>query len=66
MEEKMEEVLKLLSRELQMVKKELNQKPRCIPDYIPQIAGQVVWARALKHRIERPMEVSALNLPFTL
>ncbi|XP_034551682.1 dynein heavy chain 2, axonemal-like [Notolabrus celidotus] len=56
-EEKMEEVLHLLSKELQLVKKQLIQKPRCIPDHIPPVAGQAYWVKGLRRHIDRPMEL---------
>ncbi|XP_062301425.1 dynein axonemal heavy chain 2 [Scomber scombrus] len=56
-EEKVEEVYSILNKELKMVSKELNQGPRSIPDHMPKIAGLTFWAKALRHRLERPMEV---------
>lgn len=44
-----------------MVNKELNQRTRSTPDHMPRIAGQAHWLRALKHRLEGPMEVSPLD-----
>ncbi|KAM9335593.1 LOW QUALITY PROTEIN: dynein axonemal heavy chain 2 [Symphorus nematophorus] len=55
-EEKAEEVYGIFNKELKMVNKELSQR-RSYPDHIPRIAGQAHWMRALKHRLERPMEV---------
>lgn len=51
----------ILNKELKMVSKELNQGPRSIPDHMPKIAGLTFWAKALRHRLERPMEVSLLD-----
>ncbi|KAK2862755.1 hypothetical protein Q5P01_002288 [Channa striata] len=56
-EEKMESVYYLFNRELKMVNNELNQRTRCFPDHMPRLAGQAHWARALRHRLDRPMEV---------
>ncbi|KAF3697610.1 Dynein heavy chain 2, axonemal Axonemal beta dynein heavy chain 2 Ciliary dynein heavy chain 2 [Channa argus] len=56
-EEKMEELYSIFKRELKMVNSELNQKARCFPDHIPRLAGQAHWARALRNRLDRPMEV---------
>lgn len=60
-EEKMEEVYNRLNKELKMANKELNQKTWSSPDHMARIAGQAHWVRALKHRLERPMEVSPLD-----
>ncbi|XP_070785989.1 dynein axonemal heavy chain 2 [Enoplosus armatus] len=56
-EEKVEEVYNIFNKELKMVNKELNQRTRSSPDHMPRIAGQAHWVRALRHRLERPMEV---------
>ncbi|XP_042367999.1 dynein axonemal heavy chain 2 [Plectropomus leopardus] len=56
-EEKVEEVYNILSKELKMVNKQLNQRAGSTPDHMPRFAGQAHWARALKHRLERPMEL---------
>nr|XP_046242172.1 dynein axonemal heavy chain 2 isoform X2 [Scatophagus argus] len=55
-EEKAEEVYNIFSKELTMVNKELNQR-RFFPDHMPRMAGQAHWVRALRYRIERPMEM---------
>lgn len=60
-DEKVEEVYNIFNKELKLVKKELNQKSRSFPDHMPQIAGQAHWVTALRHRLERPMEVSLLS-----
>lgn len=60
-EEKVEEVYNIFNKELKMVNKELNQRTRSTPDHMPRIAGQAHWLRALRHRLERPMEVSPLD-----
>lgn len=52
------EVYGILNKELKMVKKELTQQTRPIPDHMPSLAGQAHWARALRRRLEGPMEVS--------
>ncbi|XP_039997326.1 dynein heavy chain 2, axonemal [Xiphias gladius] len=56
-DEKVEEVYSIFNRELKMVNKELNQRKRSSPDHMPRIAGQAHWLRALRHRLDRPMEV---------
>ncbi|KAM7366101.1 hypothetical protein PAMP_015569 [Pampus punctatissimus] len=55
-EEKVEEVYSIFNKELKMVNKELNQGARSI-DHMPRLAGMAHWARSLRHRLERPMEV---------
>ena len=51
------EVYTMFNEELNAVKKELTQK--CIPPSFshPKYAGQALWARQLKRRIERSMGV---------
>uniref|UniRef100_A0A3P9PK94 Dynein axonemal heavy chain 2 n=1 Tax=Poecilia reticulata TaxID=8081 RepID=A0A3P9PK94_POERE len=56
MEEKSEEVYSIFSKELHVVKETADQKGRCYPDHIPQVVGQVMWAKALKQRLEKPMQ----------
>ncbi|KAM4714769.1 dynein axonemal heavy chain 2 [Anableps anableps] len=56
-EEKSEEVYNLYNKELQMVKKLLNQMRCSHPDHMPKIVGEVVWAKALRQRLEKPMEI---------
>ncbi|XP_070849918.1 dynein axonemal heavy chain 2 [Chaetodon trifascialis] len=56
-DERVEEVCNIFSKELKLINKELNLKTRSFPDHMPPIAGQAHWVRALKHRLERPMEV---------
>ncbi|KAL7880425.1 hypothetical protein SRHO_G00026790 [Serrasalmus rhombeus] len=51
------DVYTLFSKELYLVNKELSQKAIHTPAHIPQNAGHAHWARALRRRIERPMEV---------
>lgn len=55
-----EEVYNIFHKELKMASREVNQKTSSTPDYMPRMAGQAHWARALRHRSERPMEVSTL------
>ncbi|XP_045081518.1 dynein axonemal heavy chain 2 isoform X2 [Coregonus clupeaformis] len=47
----------LFNRELNLVNKELSKKVFHTPAHMPLHAGQAHWARALRRRIERPMEV---------
>ncbi|XP_040887758.1 dynein heavy chain 2, axonemal [Toxotes jaculatrix] len=56
-EEKVEEVYNIFNRELKMVNKELNQRTWSPPDHMPQIAGRAHWLRALRRRLDRPIEV---------
>uniref|UniRef100_A0A4W6ECP9 Dynein axonemal heavy chain 2 n=1 Tax=Lates calcarifer TaxID=8187 RepID=A0A4W6ECP9_LATCA len=56
-EEKAEEVYNIFNRELKMVNKEMNQRKWSSPDHMPRIAGQAHWLRALRRRLDRPMEV---------
>ncbi|XP_054461370.1 dynein axonemal heavy chain 2-like [Anoplopoma fimbria] len=56
-EEKVEEVNNIISKELRMVNKELNQMMWSPPDHMPRLAGQAHWLRALRQRLARPMEV---------
>eukprot|EP00064_Thunnus_orientalis_P006207 superscaffoldBa00000637_g6223 len=56
-EEQVEKVYSIFNKELKMVNKELNQEVRSVPDHMPRRAGLAHWARALRRRIERPMEV---------
>uniref|UniRef100_UPI0037E8313A dynein axonemal heavy chain 2 n=1 Tax=Semicossyphus pulcher TaxID=241346 RepID=UPI0037E8313A len=56
-EEKVEEVYNIFHKEIEMVKKELNKKTWPSLDHIPPKAGQAHWLRALRHRLERPMEL---------
>uniref|UniRef100_A0A8P4KIS1 Dynein axonemal heavy chain 2 n=1 Tax=Dicentrarchus labrax TaxID=13489 RepID=A0A8P4KIS1_DICLA len=56
-EEKMEEVYNIFNKEQRMVNKEMNQRTRSFSNHMPRMAGQAHWVRALKHRLERPMEV---------
>ncbi|KAF7654720.1 hypothetical protein LDENG_00065830, partial [Lucifuga dentata] len=66
-DEKVEEVYNIFMKEIIMVNKELNQRPGPSSDHMPQLAGQAHWARALKQRIQRPMELlqNSLFLPET-
>ncbi|XP_029381754.1 dynein heavy chain 2, axonemal [Echeneis naucrates] len=57
LEEKAEEVYMIFDKELKMVNKELNQRTRPPVDHMPEFAGQAYWVRALRHRLERSMEV---------
>uniref|UniRef100_A0A8C2ZK56 Dynein axonemal heavy chain 2 n=1 Tax=Cyclopterus lumpus TaxID=8103 RepID=A0A8C2ZK56_CYCLU len=56
-EEKVEQVINIVDKELKMVNKELNRGMRSLSDHMPQFAGQAHWLRALKRRLARPMEV---------
>ncbi|TMS01980.1 Dynein-1-beta heavy chain, flagellar inner arm I1 complex [Larimichthys crocea] len=60
-DEKVEEVYNIFNKELKLVKKELNQKSRSFPDHMPRIAGQAHWVTALRHRLERPMEIAFMD-----
>lgn len=44
-----------------MVNKEMNQRKWSSPDHMPRIAGQAHWLRALRRRLDRPMEVNPLD-----
>ncbi|CAJ1086733.1 dynein heavy chain 2%2C axonemal-like [Xyrichtys novacula] len=55
-DEKMEEVYQLFHMELQIVNKQLKQKP-CILDHMPLMAGKAYWVKALRHRNDEPMEL---------
>ncbi|XP_071333968.1 dynein axonemal heavy chain 2 [Trachinotus anak] len=56
-EEKAEEVHIIFDRDLKIVNKELSQRTRPSADHMPQLAGQAHWVRALRHRLDRSMEV---------
>ncbi|KAK1890151.1 Dynein heavy chain 2 axonemal, partial [Dissostichus eleginoides] len=56
-EEKMEQVYSIFHKELKMANKELNQRTRSYPDHMARMAGEAHWVRALKQRLEIPMEV---------
>ncbi|KAK5609612.1 Dynein heavy chain 2, axonemal [Crenichthys baileyi] len=56
-EEKSEEVYNILSKEFKMVNKLLHSGEWSCPDHVPKIVGQAMWAKALKHRLEKPMEI---------
>ncbi|XP_062240587.1 dynein axonemal heavy chain 2 [Platichthys flesus] len=56
-DEKVEEVYNIFNSELKMVNKELNQKKKSFSDHMPRIAGHTHWIMALRHRIDRSMEV---------
>ncbi|MCJ8731422.1 hypothetical protein PDJAM_G00199410 [Pangasius djambal] len=51
------EVYSLFTKELDLVKTKLGQKEVCTPAHMPQYAGQAHWVRAMRHRIDRQMEV---------
>lgn len=61
-DEKVDYVYNIFMRELKMVNKELNQRIRPSSGHMPQLAGEAHWVRALKNRIQRPMEVSPQTL----
>ncbi|XP_047186413.1 dynein axonemal heavy chain 2 isoform X2 [Scophthalmus maximus] len=56
-DEKLEEVYNVINMELQLVNKELNQRRVSYPGHLSQIAGYTQWVMALRHRIDRPIEV---------
>ncbi|XP_067117224.1 dynein axonemal heavy chain 2-like [Osmerus mordax] len=49
-------VYALFNKQLNLVNKELSRKAFHTAAHMPQHAGQAHWARALRRRIERPME----------
>ncbi|XP_036403568.1 dynein heavy chain 2, axonemal [Megalops cyprinoides] len=51
------EVYNLFSREVNLVNRELGRKGQERMAHIPRYAGQALWARALRQRIQRPMKV---------
>ncbi|XP_063042411.1 dynein axonemal heavy chain 2 [Engraulis encrasicolus] len=51
------DVYGLFNRELSLVNKELSRKSFYLPPHMPKNAGQAHWARALRRRIDKPMEV---------
>lgn len=51
------EVYQLFNEELNLVKKEFNTKTVDLPPMYPRYAGSAAWARMLKRRIDRPMNV---------
>ncbi|XP_063786889.1 dynein axonemal heavy chain 2 [Pseudophryne corroboree] len=53
------QVYELLKNELDLVNKELGRRDPTVPSHMCTCAGQAHWARALKRRIERPMEILA-------
>ena len=55
------EVYQLFNEELNLVKKEFNTKTVDLPPMYPIYAGSAAWARMLKRRIDRPMNVSFLS-----
>ena len=56
------EVYGLFNEELNLVKKEFNTKTPAVSPFEPRYAGSAQWARALKKRIDYPMEVN-LTIP---
>jgi len=56
------EVYGMFNEELNAVKKELTQKNIPPSPSHPKFAGQALWARQLKRRIERSMSVCVTNL----
>ncbi|XP_055012614.1 dynein axonemal heavy chain 2 [Boleophthalmus pectinirostris] len=56
-EEKYEQVYNIFSKELKMVNKELNQGMRSSYQHMPRVICEAYWIKALKHRLQRPMEV---------
>nr|XP_040043942.1 dynein heavy chain 2, axonemal isoform X1 [Gasterosteus aculeatus aculeatus] len=55
-EEKVEEVLNILNKDLQMVNKELNERMWSPLEHIPRLAAQAYWSTSLKQRLAGPME----------
>ncbi|KAG8535846.1 hypothetical protein GDO81_027643, partial [Engystomops pustulosus] len=53
------QVYELFKNELDLVNKELGKKVPTVAPHMCRYAGQAHWARALKRRIDRPMQVSA-------
>ncbi|KAK1153304.1 dynein heavy chain 2, axonemal [Acipenser oxyrinchus oxyrinchus] len=51
------DVYALYNDELSRVNREFSKKICILPAHMPQYAGQAHWARALRRRIERPMEI---------
>ncbi|XP_031567025.1 dynein heavy chain 2, axonemal-like, partial [Actinia tenebrosa] len=51
------EVFQLFNEELNLVKKEFNTKTVDLPAMYPKYAGSASWARMLRRRIDKPMEV---------
>ena len=58
------EVYQLFNEELNLVKKEFNTKTVDLPPMYPHYAGSAAWARMLKRRIDRPMNVSSLTVSY--
>ncbi|XP_076026906.1 dynein axonemal heavy chain 2 [Genypterus blacodes] len=56
-DEKVDYVYNIFMKELEMVNKELNRRTRPSSGHMPLLAGESHWARALKNRIQRPMEL---------
>ena len=56
------EVYQLFNEELNLVKKEFNTKTVDLPPMYPHYAGSAAWARMLKRRIDRPMNVRTCRL----
>ena len=57
------EVYQLFNEELNLVKKEFNTKTVDLPPMYHRYAGSAAWARMLKRRIDRPMNVRTKRLP---
>ena len=55
------DVYHLLEEELNAVKREFNTKKVQLPSLHPKYAGLASWARSLKRRIDKPMEVRSHN-----
>ncbi|XP_064408838.1 dynein axonemal heavy chain 2 [Latimeria chalumnae] len=51
------DVYTFLNEELNLVNKELSKKQPRMPLLMPYYTGQAYWVRALRYRIERPMEI---------
>ena len=52
------DVYQKFNEELNLVKKEFNTKTPNLTPTQPKFAGAAAWARALKRRVDRPMDVS--------
>ncbi|KAK3546101.1 hypothetical protein QTP70_022875 [Hemibagrus guttatus] len=57
------EVCSLFTKDLDLLKAKLGQKEVCTPAHMPHYAGQAHWVRAMRHRIDRQMEVLQRFMP---
>ena len=58
------DVYALFNEELNAVKKEMTKKNQDLGPLLPKYAGQAHWARCLKRRIDRIMEVIIYALKY--